>query len=93
MKNCYGIFFEDNDDLMIMNGDVFLEESLLDVILRSAKNPVMFADETRKVEADYKFYCQNGVLVKYGKELSVEETSAEYIGIAKMEGKFNVLIL
>ncbi len=80
--------FFSNEDMLIMNGDVFLEESLLDVILKSEKNPVLFADKTRCAEADYKFYCKNGILLKYGKELSLEETSAEYIGIAKMDGEF-----
>lgn len=77
-----------NEDMLIMNGDVFLEEELLDVILKSKKTPVMFADRTRRAEADYKFFYKDGILLKYGKNLKLEETTAEYIGIAKMEGAF-----
>ena len=36
------------EDLMIMNGDVYMEEALLDQILAEKKSPVMFADETRE---------------------------------------------
>ena len=53
------------EDLMIMNGDVYMEEALLDQILAEKKSPVMFADETRKETADYKFFYENGVLKKY----------------------------
>ena len=56
-----------------MNADVFLEEKLIDYILSQKDSPVMFADSSRKEEADYKFKFENGVLLKYGKEL--EETT------------------
>lgn len=77
-----------NEDTIIMNGDVFLEESLLDIIIKTKKNPVLFADCTRCAEADYKFLCKGDKLVKYGKELSLAETSAEYIGVAKIDAEF-----
>lgn len=37
-------FLNADDDLIIMNGDVFMEEALLDRVLESSANPVMFAD-------------------------------------------------
>ncbi len=80
--------FLSDEDILIMNGDVFMEPSLLDMILNSSKNPVLFSDEMRKEEADYKFYYENGVLKKYGKNLSIEETTGEYIGIARLKKSF-----
>ena len=56
------------DDLLIMNGDVYLEEKLLDRILAQGRSPVMFADESRRETADYKFFYEDGILKKYGKE-------------------------
>ena len=74
-----------DDDILIMNADVFLEEKLIDYILSQKDSPVMFADSSRKEEADYKFKFENGVLLKYGKELEGDDISGEYVGI----GRFN----
>ncbi len=43
-----------------MNGDVYLEDRLLDRILAEKKSPGMFADESRKETADYKFFYEDG---------------------------------
>ncbi|AWX95203.1 TPA: phosphocholine cytidylyltransferase family protein [Streptococcus suis] len=77
-----------NDDLFIMNADVFLDTKTLDKILSEKKSPVLFSDESRKEEADYKFYYEAEKLIKYGKELSVEETTGEYIGAAIINKEF-----
>ena len=71
-----------NDDILIMNADVFAEECVYDTLLMSGKNPVLAFDSSRKEEADYKFYCPNGVVEKYGKELTGDEISGEYVGFA-----------
>ncbi|MDO4294987.1 MAG: phosphocholine cytidylyltransferase family protein [bacterium] len=81
-------FLAGGEETMIMNGDVYLEDRLMDYILAYQKSPVMFADGTRKLEADYKFYYRNHILEKYGKELSEEETSGEYIGVGRFDGPF-----
>ncbi len=81
-------FFKDTDDLLIMNADVFLEEGVLDDMMGTELSPVLFADETRKEEADYKFYYENNVLMKYGKELTGEDITGEYIGAAKLDAGF-----
>lgn len=77
------------DDILFMNGDVFLEESLLEEVLgQHCDGPVLFSDETRKEEADYKFYYENGRLIKYGKELTGDDVTGEYIGVARMGSGF-----
>lgn len=83
-------FAEDfmDDDLIIMNGDVFFESSILDVILNEKLDPVLFCDSSRKEEADYKFYYEGNKLIKYGKELTGDDISGEYIGIAKISKGF-----
>lgn len=80
--------FIKDDDLLIMNGDVYLEERLLDQILKETKSPVMFADESRKETADYKFYYEDGILKKYGKELEGDDITGEYIGIGRFSRQF-----
>lgn len=81
-------FLKGDGDTLIMNADVYLEESLLDRILACQKSPVMFADGTRKEEADYKFQYHDGKLEKYGKELTGSDISGEYIGVGRFSAKF-----
>lgn len=76
------------DDTLIMNADVYLEEAMLDEILATRLSPVMFADGTRKEEADYKFKYTDGILEKYGKDLTGDDISGEYIGIGRFNREF-----
>lgn len=81
-------FIKDDDDIIIMNGDVYIENSLLKDVINEKLSPVLFSDESRKEEADYKFYYENGILKKYGKELKGKEITGEYVGIAKIKKDF-----
>lgn len=81
-------FLKEYDDTLIMNGDVFMEESLLDEILNENRSPVMIADGTRKEEGDYKFGYADGLLLKYGKELTGADVTGEYVGIGKFDKEF-----
>lgn len=74
--------FLTDDDTLIMNADVFAEERVYDYLMSTSKNPVLAFDSSRKEEADYKFYCPNGVIEKYGKELTGADISGEYVGLA-----------
>jgi len=80
-------FFSD-EDMLIMNGDVFMQESLFDEIITEKKSPVLFSDESRKETADYKFKYSEGILEKYGKELEGDDITGEYIGVAKLKADF-----
>lgn len=77
-------FLENNDDYIIMNGDVFIEEKVVDLLLEEKNSPLFLSDSSRIEDADYKFQWKNNKLVKFGKELSVEETTGEYVGIARI---------
>lgn len=81
-------FLKDTEDLLIMNADVFLEEGVLDDMMETKLSPVLFADESRKEEADYKFYYEDNILMKYGKELTGADITGEYIGVARLEADF-----
>lgn len=74
--------FLSDRDVLIMNADVFAEESVYDQLINCNKNPVLAFDSSRKEEADYKFFCPNGIIEKYGKELSGDDISGEYVGFA-----------
>ncbi|EHR0217390.1 phosphocholine cytidylyltransferase family protein [Clostridium perfringens] len=81
-------FIKEDEDLIIMNGDVYVESLLLEEVVKEKMSPVLFADNTRKEEADYKFYYENNVLIKYGKELEGNDITGEYVGIAKINKDF-----
>ena len=80
--------FLTGDDILIMNGDVYLEAALLDRILEEQGSPVMYADESRRETADYKFFYEDGILRKYGKELEGDDITGEYIGIGRFSKDF-----
>jgi choline kinase len=78
-------FIDEKDDLIVMNGDVFFDKKVLDVIYDDNNEFVLLADSSRIKEADYRFNWSNdGLLKKYGKELADDETTGEYVGIAKI---------
>ncbi len=77
-----------NEDTLLMNGDLFFEPALIERVIESRYDRVLFADPRRKVEADYRLNYAHNILKMYGKELSVEETKGEYIGIAKITTPF-----
>ena len=73
-----------SDDVLIMNGDLFYEPAVLDVVLAPKETVVMYADPRRRDEADYKFKYVDGLLTAYGKNLPAQETTGEYVGIARL---------
>ena len=77
-----------NEDTLLMNGDLFFEPALIERVIESPYDRVLFADPRRKVEADYRLTYAHNILKTYGKELPVEETTGEYIGIAKISSPF-----
>lgn len=77
-------FLEGNEDVIVMNADVFMEKSILDTVIAEKRSPVMLSDESRKEDGDYKFYYENEILMKYGKELTGKDITGEYVGIAKL---------
>lgn len=76
--------FISGDDVIIMNGDVFIEEEIIDVLLNDSRSPLLLSDSTRIEDADYRFKWKDDKLVDYGKELTNEETTGEYVGIVKL---------
>ncbi len=77
-------FISLDEDLLIMNGDLFIEGHLIEILENEKKSPILLADSSRIEEADYRFQWKNNLLIKSGKELSNDETTGEYVGIAKI---------
>jgi choline kinase len=69
---------------LIVNGDLFFEDRLLDLVLGDTRSPVLFADTSRTVGADYRFRLEADRIVGYGKDIPDAETHAEYVGIGRV---------
>ena len=83
-------FIPDNEDLFLMNADVFWEQDILDILLEEDKNALLLADSSlvRLNEGDYFFGCEGNKIVKYGKELEREIRTHEYVGVGRVKPAF-----
>lgn len=76
-------------DVLIMNADVYVSRSILELIMKNREKVVMAIDKTRIAEGDYFFkITDNGSITKYGKGLPIEDRSCEYVGVSKMQSDF-----
>ena len=80
-------FMDSKEDFLILNADLFIEDSMLLTLIETNKSPLFLSDSTRIEDADYRFYWEDDRLLRFGKELTNEETTGEYVGIAKIEKK------
>jgi choline kinase len=83
-----------NDDLLILNADVFFSHKILDLLLNDPRDPVMAIDYSRVNEGDYFFGTSlDGKIEKYGKGLPIEQRTCEYVGMAKVSRAFLPLFI
>ena len=78
-----------DDDLLVLNADVYFSREILELIIEDKRNPVMAIDHSRTKEGDY-FFCTalDGRIEKYGKGLPLEQRTCEYVGTAKIGRDF-----
>jgi len=80
--------FMADEDTIIANADVFWSKDLFDFVCQQDKDVFMLADKARVLDGDYFFYTKDGIIQKYGKELTVENRTCEYVGIARLSADF-----
>ena len=76
------------EDCIVANGDVYWSQEILDFMLKQTEEVFLLADSDRVYDGDYFFGTENGMLRRYGKELTLEERDCEYTGIAVMKASF-----
>ena len=76
------------DDAIVANGDVYWSQEILDFMMRQEEDVFLLADSDRVADGDYFFGTENGMLRRYGKELTLSERDCEYTGIAVMKKSF-----
>lgn len=79
---------EINDNMLILNADVYFSKDLLHKLLDDNRQVVMAMDTGRIEVGDYFFQTINGCIKKYGKDLPRSERTCEYVGIAKIDKMF-----
>lgn len=80
--------FIGDDDLILANADVYWDRDILDSLMSDDRKAVMLGDESRAEKGDYFFRVVDDRITMYGKELTREERTTEYVGIAKLEASF-----
>lgn len=82
--------FLEDEDMIIANGDVFWSQEILDFMKQKAKEEDIYllGDSDRVLDGDYFFGTEQGILKRYGKELTLEERDCEYVGIAYLSRRF-----
>ncbi len=77
-----------NDDMLILNADVFFSKDILNKILNDDHEAVIAMDTGRVEVGDYFFHTVNGCIKQYGKDLPREQRNCEYVGIVKLKKTF-----
>ncbi len=76
------------DDVLLLNGDLYYEHVILDYALNQTNPVVMLADSTRIDNADYRFSFSGDQISQFGKHLTNHETDGEYVGIVRIDQRF-----
>ena len=76
------------DNVLLLNGDLYYEHDILDYAINQTNPVVMLADSTRIDNADYRFSFRDGQIDQFGKHLTNQETDGEYIGIVRIDQSF-----
>lgn len=83
-----------NDDVFIMNADVFFDEQILNNLLNMNNSVSIAVDKSRALVGDYCFSLdEENNIVKYGKTLSDSDKDCEYVGIISIKKEFLPLFL
>ena len=77
-----------DDDLILMNADLYFEEGVLDIALAQDETAVMLSDSTRIEDADFRFGVDGRCIRKTGNKLTNAETDCEYVGIVRISKSF-----
>ena len=76
------------DDVLLLNGDLYYEHDILDYAINQTNPVVMLADSTRIDNADYRFGFSGNQINLFGKHLTNHETDGEYVGIVRIDQSF-----
>lgn len=77
-----------DQDTILMNADLYWSDEIMDLLESSQDRITMLSDVSRRENGDYFFGLENGHIVRYGKQLTLEERDTEYVGLALLKSDF-----
>lgn len=79
---------EFDEELIIMNADVYFTEKVLDSVINYKNESVLLIDKSKIEDGDFFLKLEDEVIKSYGKDLPLEDRSCEYVGIGKVRESF-----
>ena len=72
------------DDFILVNGDNILDAKIIKDIVNSNNSSMVIDNYKELDEESFKIKIKNNVIEDIGKELSIDESSGEFIGVSKV---------
>jgi len=84
---------KNEDSFILLNSDTFFHKEILENLLKTKyKNCVVLDTYKDLKDEEMKVLTENSKVIKFGKDLSTEESTGEYIGLAKFnKGSLSIL--
>ena len=77
-----------DDDLLLMNADLYFEKEVLQTALDQKDHVVMISDSTRIEDADFRCGVDGKCIRKTANKLTNAETDCEYVDIVRIDKSF-----
>jgi len=78
------------DEIILGNADVYWDNDIFSSLANDTRKNTMLADSSRidAYKGDYFFMHENDLLLGHGKGMEQGKITAEYVGLAKIQGSF-----
>lgn len=86
-----------NEDFILVNGDNILDPKIINIIVKSEHSSMVIDNYKKLNDESFKIKIRDNVIEDIGKELDINESSGEFIGLSKVIKKdldeFNKILL
>lgn len=78
-------------DFIVINGDNVFDEGIIEDLLKTENTAIVVDNVKRLNEESFKIMVKNNIIEEMGKEIDIEGSSGEFIGISKVsEADYNL---
>lgn len=86
-----------DEDFILVNGDNIMDSTIIEKIVKSNHSSMVIDNDKKLTEESFKIIVDNGIIKDIGKELEINESYGEFIGLSKVIKKdlneFNKILL
>ncbi|MCR8501231.1 MAG: phosphocholine cytidylyltransferase family protein [Candidatus Korarchaeota archaeon] len=72
------------DDIVVVNGDIVFDYRVLEKLIQTSKTAIVIDNFKTLTKESFKVLIKGNIIVDMGKDISIESSSGEYIGLAKI---------